>query len=162
MLSRWDSSRSLLDMRERATLTAAGVGVRVAATAIGLVLIVAGTAWGQDDHFPFGPFRMYSTSNAPDGPVNVVRIEAYTESGGWRRAPLTPDNVGMNPAEVEGQLPRFVASPDLLGKLAATHARLQPDDQRWSGMRLVRRQYVLVDREPTDIRESVIAEWSER
>ena len=58
---------------------------------------------------------MYSTSNAPDGPVNVVRIESYTESDGWRRASLTPDNVGMNPAEVEGQLPRFVASPDLLG-----------------------------------------------
>lgn len=162
MLSRRQSSRSLLAMRERATLTAAGVGIRVAATAIGLVLIVAGTAWGQDDHFPFGPFRMYSTSNAPDGPVNVVRIEAYTESQGWRRASLTPDNVAMNPAEVEGQLPRFVDEPDLLGKLAATHARLQPADEPWTGMRLVRRQYVLVDREPTDIREAVIAEWGTR
>jgi hypothetical protein len=146
-------------MRERLTLPAAGMAARVAATVIGLVLVTAGTVWGQDDHFPFGPFRMYSTSNAPNGPVNVVRIESYTESEGWERASLTPDSVGMNPAEVEGQLPRFVDEPDLLGKLATTHARLEPDDEPWTAMRLVRRQYVLVDRKPTDIRESVIAEW---
>jgi hypothetical protein len=155
-----EGSRSLLAMRERLTLPATGVAIRVAATVMGLALITAGTVWGQDDHFPFGPFRMYATSNSPDGPINVVRIESYTEADGWRRASLTPASVGMNPAEVEGQLPRFVDQPDLLGKLAATHARLQPDDEPWTAMRLVRRQYVLVDREPTDIRESVIAEWS--
>ena len=55
MLSRWDSSRSLLDMRERATLTAAGVGARVAATAIGLVLIVARTAWRSGRSLPVRP-----------------------------------------------------------------------------------------------------------
>src|SRR5215207_7347050 len=131
-------------MRERVSLSAAGVWIRVAATAIGLVLIIAGTAWGQDDHFPFGPFRMYSTSNSPDGPVTVLRIDSYTESDGWRRASLTPASVGMNPAEVEGQLPRFVGRPELLGKLAATHARLQPQDDPWTAMRLIRRQYLLV------------------
>ncbi len=149
-------------MRERLTLSAAGVAARLAATAVGLLLITAGTVWGQDDHFPFGPFRMYSTSSAPDGPINVLRIDSHTESEGWQRASLTPASVGMNPAEVEGQLPRFVDQPDLLGKLASTHARLQPEDEPWTAMRLVRRQYVLVDRRPTDIRESVIAEWTDR
>ena len=39
-----------------------------------LGLLLAGTVWGDDDAFPFGPFRMYSTRNDPNAPVISTRV----------------------------------------------------------------------------------------
>ncbi len=39
-----------------------GRAVRTVATLAVAVLLTAGTVWGNDDEFPFGPFRMFSTS----------------------------------------------------------------------------------------------------
>ena len=51
------------------TLSTRGRAVRVAATAVAALLLLLGTVWGQDDDFPFGPFRMYSTAPEPDEPT---------------------------------------------------------------------------------------------
>jgi hypothetical protein len=130
-------------------------------TLVASALLTAGTVWGQDDAFPFGPFRMYATSTGTTGTISVPVIAVRTAGGPWEPAPLTPRAVGMNRAEVEGQLPRIVADPSLLGRLAAAHARLHPDAEPWTGVRLARRATVVTDRVPTgDVRETILAEWA--
>ena len=138
----------------------AGRAARTGATLVVGALVAAGTFWGEDDHFPFGPLRMYATSSAPTGAISVVAIQARTDDGDWRAAGLNPASVGMNRAEVEGQLPRLQADPSLLGRLADAHARLQPDAPEWTGMRLLRVSTVIVDQVPTgEERRTVLAEW---
>jgi hypothetical protein len=142
-------------------LSPAGRAVRTVTTLVAAGLLTAGTFWGDDDAFPFGPFRMYSTSSNTTGAISVAAIQSRVEGGTWEPAPLTPRTVGMNRAEVEGQLPRLEADPSLLRHLADTYARLQPEQPPWAGVRLVRRSTVVVDRVPTgEVRETVLAEWT--
>lgn len=143
-----------------ARCTPAGRVLRGAAALVGAALLLAGTAWGDDDHFPFGPFRMYSTSARPDGAVHSTGIEVRTRDGKWYPAHLNPWTVGMNRAEVEGQAGRFVERPELLGKLAEAHRRLSPRAEPWVGVRLVTRRQHLVDRRPAGVEEIVTAEWA--
>ncbi len=113
---------------------------------------------------------MFSTSTAPTGAVVSMSLEIReapppgapgpTDDGGWRTAPITLESVGLNRAEVEGRIPRIVETPALLGTLARSHARLRPDEPRWSAVRLVRNDAVIVDRRPTgEVRRSVLATW---
>ena len=60
-------------------LTTRGRVTRLGATALGLVLLLAGTIWGSDDDFPFGPFRMYSTSSPPNAPAPDTRVEGVEQ-----------------------------------------------------------------------------------
>jgi hypothetical protein len=134
----------------------------------GLVLVlgagfVLGSVVGQDDWWPFSPWRMFSTSTSPHGAVVAMSIERRTADGGWEQAPLSPRSVGLSRAEVEGRVPQLTADPAMLGTLAATHARLRPDDPPWTGVRVVRNETVLADRRPTgEVRRTVIAEWRAR
>ena len=64
------------------------------------VLLLAGTFVGQDDDFPFGPFRMYSTRDDPDGTVVSTRVEAV-DTGGTLRV-VDESSTGLKRAEVEG------------------------------------------------------------
>ncbi len=124
-------------------------------------LLTYGTVAGQDDLWPFGPLRMYATSSGPTGAVSVVAIQVRHGTEAWRDAPLTPGEVGMNRAEVEGQIGRIQADPRLLGELAAAHARLRPGDPAWSWLRLVRRSAQIVDRRPTGgTSDLVLLTWS--
>jgi hypothetical protein len=63
------------------TLTTRGRTVRVLVTLAGGLLLLAGTAWGSDDHFPLGPFRMYAGVNPPDEPAPDTRLEGTDSSG---------------------------------------------------------------------------------
>ena len=134
---------------------------RVAAVLGLTVAFCAGSLVGDDDWWPFGPWRMFSTSTAPTGAVVAMAIEVRDASdGAWRPAPLVPEAVGLNRAEVEGRIPQIVADPGRLGTLARSHARLRPDEEAWTGVRLVRRETVIVDRAPTgEVRETVLATW---
>lgn len=141
-------------------LSARGRAVRTSVTLVVGALLTVGTLWGQDDHFPFGPFRMYATSSTTSGPISVPALEARVGGGPWVPVALTPRSVGMNRAEVEGQLPRLQDDPALLGKLAAARARLHPDEPRFTQVRLVRRSTVVHDRVPTgEVVTVVLAQW---
>ena len=139
-------------------LSDAGRRVRVAITLLLAVLTLAGTAVGQDDDFPFGPFRMYSTRDAPDGTVVSTRVEAVDTAG--RTRVVDERSTGLKRAEVEGQAQRFRADPALLGALATAHRRLRPDEPAFVEVRVVERVYELRDSRPTG-RESerVVARW---
>jgi hypothetical protein len=142
-----------------ATLTPAGRRARVAALAVGLALLVAGTAWGQDDHFPFGPFRMYSTADDPDGRVLSTYLQAV-DADGRVLTRVGEREIGLRRAEYEGQLTRVVARPEVLGELAEVFSRRHPDRAEWVEVSVVQTAHVLVGGVPTDEQTEVLATWT--
>jgi hypothetical protein len=133
--------------------------VRVAAFVAGLALLVAGTAWGQDDHFPFGPFRMYATADDPDGRVLSTYLQAVDADG--RVVPRVGEReIGLRRAEYEGQLSRVVDQPEVLGELADVFSRRHPDRSPWVEVSVVQTAHVLVGGVPTDERTEVLATWT--
>jgi hypothetical protein len=130
---------------------------RVTAVAVVLALVVLGSVVGDDDNWPFGPFRMYSTTTRPGGTVTLPFFEAVTEGG--RKVELTTDDVGLRRAEVLGQMDRLRADPELLGDLATAHARLHPDAPRLSELRLVTGVHRLEQGRSVSLDEEVVASW---
>ncbi len=125
-------------------------------------LFLGGTFVGDDHWWPFSPWRMYSTSTGPDTAVRSTLIEVRTAAAPevWSPAPLTPAQVGLNRAEVEGRLDRIRRDPAMLATLATSHGRLRPQDPQWLGIRVVQRSYVLKDRAPTgEVTEEILAQW---
>lgn len=102
-----------------------GRTIRLLAVAVVLALTAVGTVWGQDSAFPVGPFRMYATRSGPDTVVKSTRIDGVNTLGD--RIPIDDSETGLRRAEIEGQLPRFVADPALLGLIAESYARRNPD-----------------------------------
>jgi hypothetical protein len=92
----------------------------------------------------------------------VVEVRTATDPR-WRAADLSPSSIGLNRAEIEGRVPQIQSQPERLGTLALAHARLEPRSPRWTAVRLVRRESVLLDRRPTgEVRSTVLASWQER
>ena len=122
-------------------------------------LLLAGTLVGQDDDFPFGPFRMYSTRDDPDGVVTAARVEAVDAQG---RVLVVPDAAtGLRRAEIEGQAGRLAADPSLLGEVSRAHDRLHPDEPSYEVVRVVVSETELRDSRPTGLlSEQVVASWS--
>jgi hypothetical protein len=133
--------------REVVRLGATGRRVRRAAAAVVLALLLTGTLWGNDDEFPFGPFRMYSTRADPDAPVVSTRVVGLTAVGEEVR--LSGGEVGLRRAEFEGQLPRIVDHPQLLGLLAHSYAQRHPDAADLVEVEVVQRRFALADGQQT-------------
>jgi hypothetical protein len=122
-------------------LTAGARRTRLAATAAVLAMVLAGTLWGTDDTFPFGPFRMYSTRADPDTPVISTRVVGLTAAGAEVR--LSGGQVGLRRAEFEGQLSRIEAHPALLGLLADSYTAKNPDAEDLVEVQVVQRRFEL-------------------
>ena len=105
-----------------------GRRARVAATVAVLGALGWGSAVGTDDMFPFGPMTQYSFRIDPDGEIRALWVEADLADGTHRRLDLSSSvDVGLNRAELEGQLHLFIADPARLQTLALAWARLHPD-----------------------------------
>lgn len=140
------------------TLSATGRMARLAATVVGAGLLLAGTVWGDDDHFPFGPFRMYSTTADPDAATRDTRLEATDAEGEVVR--LTERNTGIRRAEIEGQLARVTEDPRLLTTVAAAYAARNPDAPPLREVRVVIRWHEVRDFQPTGRwRDEVVVRW---
>jgi hypothetical protein len=125
------------------------VKLRLTVGALVLLAVLAGTAWGQDDDFPVGPFRMYATAARPTGTVRVAELIGVRPDG--ERVLLEAHDVGLRRAELEGQLPRFRKDPELLAALA-TPAYVE--------IRLEERERFVVDRRvQRDERRTLVASW---
>lgn len=138
-----------------------GRRVRTAGFVLGLVLLVAGTVAGQDDHFPFGPFRMYSTADDPDGRVLSTYLQAV-DADGVVVDRVGEQHIGLRRAEYEGQLSRVVEQPEVLGELAGVFATRHPDRPPWVELRVVQTAYQLVDGVPQGETAQVLATWRAR
>ncbi|WP_446212539.1 hypothetical protein [Micromonospora sp. IBSANI012] len=129
------------------TLTPRGRAVRLGATALGLALLLAGTLWGVDDQFPFGPFRMYSTSEPPNAPAPDTRVEGVDRTGAV--IALGQDATGIRRAEIEGQQDRYAADPTLLRQVADAYAERHPGAPELVEVRIVIRWYGIHQGRPT-------------
>ncbi|ROO60058.1 hypothetical protein EDC02_1913 [Micromonospora sp. Llam0] len=107
------------------TLTATGRLVRASAAVVVFALLAAGTLWGTDDHFPFGPFSMYAGVNGPNDPAPDTRVEGVDATG--RTLVLNEHNAGVRRAEVEGLEAAYVDDPGRLELIADSYARMNPD-----------------------------------
>lgn len=128
-------------------LTSRGRAARLTTTALGLALLLAGTIWGSDDHFPFGPFRMYATSNPPNSPAPDTRVEGMDRTG--RVVGLGQDATGIRRAEIEGQQSRYAAEPELLREVADAYAERHPDAPDLVEVRIVIRWYGIHEGRPS-------------
>jgi len=139
-------------------LTPAGVRRRLAAVIVVLGLLLAGTVWGDDDAFPFGPFRMYSTRNDPNAPVISTRAVGITAAGEEVR--LSGGQVGLRRAEFEGQIRRLEDHPELLGLLADAFTAGHPSAPELTSVQVVQRRIELADGQPTgDYTDRVVVEF---
>jgi hypothetical protein len=138
-------------------LTPAGRRRRLSAVLIVLALLLAGTVWGDDDAFPFGPFRMYSTRNDPNAPVISTRAVGVTAAG--EEIKLSGGQVGLRRAEFEGQIQRLREHPRLLGLLADAFADDHPQAPELVAVQMVHRRFELSDGRPTgDYTDTVVVE----
>ena len=128
--------------------------VRGIATAVISVAIVTGIAIGDDEHFPFGPFRMYSTRNEPNGTVNVVKLVIETPDGDVSSLPVR--RLGLRPAEVNGQITRFADDSLLARYLARSYRRFGGEVAE---LRVVRGIYQFRGGRPVSYREIVLGSW---
>ena len=128
-----------------------------------VVLVFALLGWGSwkadDDAFPVGPFVMFAFTTPPDGEVRSAAVEAVDADGHRVPVVLDPADVGLRRAEMEGQLPRVEAHPELLGALATAHARLRPAAPRWRQVDLVEHRVRLRDGRAVSESTAVLATW---
>lgn len=136
----------------------AGRAVRAAAVVAVMALALAGSLYGQDDDFPFGPFRMYSTTDNPNQPVVEILVFATDEHG--KRFELNENNSGVRRAEVEGQLTKFVNDLSLEAAMADAWNRRHPADPVIR-VDIVQRAHELSHGSPTGrITDTVLATWA--
>jgi hypothetical protein len=141
------------------TLSTRGRMTRVAVTVAGVVLLLLGTFWGQDDDFPFGPFRMYSTAPDPNADAPDTRVEGVDTTG--RTVVLTEANSGLRRAEIEGQQQAYIDDPARLRQVATAYAEKSPGAAPLRTVRIVIRWEGIEDSRPTGTsRDEIIATWS--
>lgn len=147
-----------MDGSEVRRLSGRGRGWRLVVTLLAATLLVAGTVWGEDDHFPFGPFKMYAGAADPDAPTEDTRVEAVDATG--TALLLTPANTGIRRAEFEGQLDRIRQHPELLAAVGEAYQRHNPQAPQLTEIRVVVRWHEVRDFEVTgQWEDEVVATW---
>ena len=153
------SSSALADNDQPASkLSTTGIVVRLVASAGVLVTLLVGTLYGNDDHFPFGPFRMYSTTKDPNGTVISTRMESVDVNG--HRDMLRGGEVGLRRAEIEGQLRRLRKDPTLLRLVADAYIKRNPNATPLARIEIIVRHYELKNGKPSgDKVDNVVTAW---
>ena len=140
-------------------LSDGGRRTRVLITVVCALALLAGTLWGQDDDFPFGPFRMYSTAPDPNGAARDTRVEGVTADG--RTVLITEANSGVRRAEIEGQQAAYEADPARLSRVADAYAEHTPDAAALRSVRIVVRWHGVQHSRPTGAwTDQVVAVWT--
>lgn len=149
-----------LDSRLMERVSRPGLIARTGATAVMAVLLTAGTLWGSDDHFPFGPFKMYSTARDLNTPVGDTRVYGTDATGA--EFLLKQEMTGLRRAEFEGQLPRFREHPELLSLVAEAYAIRNPDRPELEEITILVRRIEIEDGIPTGVilEERVEVTWT--
>ena len=130
-------------------------------TLVGALVLLAGTLWGQDDDFPFGPFRMYSTSPGPNEDAPDTRVEGVDATG--RVVLLTEANSGLRRAEIEGQQQAYVADPARLRQVALAYSDRSPGAAPLKTVRIVIHWVGIEHSRPTGTsHDQTIASWTAR
>jgi hypothetical protein len=124
-------------------------------------LLLGGTFWGDDDNFPFGPFRMYSTKQELDGEVRVIEVDGLTARGEWVGAPF--DHFGLRRADIEGQLGTLAEPPvEVLRAMDEAYASFGRGEEEFVALRLRERTLDIEDGRPAGESVVTLATWRRR
>jgi hypothetical protein len=133
--------------------------VRLAAVAVAGVLLLFGTWKGEDDGFPFGPFKMYAGTQSLDSPTSWIVLVGETVDG--RRLELSPTEFGVRRGEIEGRLDRIRTDPSVLAALVRDRQRQRPHGPALLALDVVERSQPLKDGRPDGaVTDDVVAHWS--
>ncbi len=142
-------------------LTAGGRTRRMLAAGAVIALVVAGTFVGQDDHFPFGPHRMFSTRNELNGRVDSAQLTFTFADGTVRPITIDSHTVGLRRAEVEGLEDHFAARPQLLRHLVDVYEKFNPTESEIVAAELIESTTDLEQGKPVGQPATrILAEWS--
>jgi hypothetical protein len=139
-------------------MTLVGRRTRLVATAVVFCLLLLGTWRGDDDQFPFGPFRMYASTQSLDAPTTWLVLEA--ESADGDHILLGESDTGLRRAELEGQAGQFTAEPSRLAAVAVAYSRRHAGASALVTVELVQRSQPMRGGEPVGATtDAVIARW---
>jgi hypothetical protein len=138
-----------------------GRRIRVVVAIVVAGLVLYGTVWGQDDLFPFGPFRMYATADKLNSPVADTHFQIVDKTGATIE--LTEVNTGIRRAEIEGQLGRFRTNPSLLRIIDDAYVTLNPAAPAAVRVQIIIRWYALKNGTETGTYTTqTVATWTPR
>jgi len=122
--------------------------------------LLYGSAYGEDDLWPFGPMVQFAFRTDPDGEIRSTFIDADTMDGRRTRVDLSSGGVGVGRAEVEGQLTKIVAEPFRLQDIATAQRRLHPDQPQFAVLYLRQDVIDLQDGRKAAERTETLATWT--
>jgi hypothetical protein len=129
----------------------------VAAAIIGLAGY--GSVRGHDAMFPFGPMSQYDQYVPPDGTVGSITVWADTTAGTHIKVELDPNGVGIKRADVEAQLPKILAQPDLLASISTAQRRLHPHQPQFVRLYVINTVTQLHNRVPAGTSSNTLLTW---
>jgi hypothetical protein len=91
---------------------------RIAATVLGIGLLLNGSLRMSDDVWPVGPLSQYAFSPAKDTTIVITRVEGLLADGRRIDLPLRVETAGISRAEIEARIPQITADPSLLRSVA--------------------------------------------
>lgn len=93
--------------------------------------IALGTWQRNDQAWPFAPMSQFAFAiSSSDGEIHSRYLEATTVDGDRVRLDLSRGALGLQRAEIEGQLWSFTQQPSLLQAIAVLHSRRAPEAAR--------------------------------
>ncbi|GAB3281477.1 hypothetical protein [Kineosporia babensis] len=107
-------------------LSGRGLLWRALALAVGTLLIVNGSVYGNDTHWPFASMGQFAFRVGDNDSIRSTFLAAVDEDGNLQRVALSHNNIGIARAEVEGQQRNFILEPQMLSALAENYARRHP------------------------------------
>ena len=132
---------------------------RIAASVIGIGLLLNGSLRMSDDVWPVGPLSQYAFSPAKDATIVITRVEGLLADGRRIDLPLRVETAGISRAAIEARIPEITADPSLLRSVAdgwsSRHRGEPPLLRIW----LVQDQTRLVDGRVGPTRLVEIAAW---
>ncbi|AZL08343.1 hypothetical protein [Brevibacterium aurantiacum] len=112
---------------------------RLGATAVALIILTCGQFLNTNDFFPLGSLTQYATAKDLNGTVNSTCIEAqFPGEDEPRRLGFNTDTVGIERGDIESQLDRVIANPELMQTMADSFERLHPNEPKPEEMILCR------------------------
>ncbi len=132
---------------------------RIAASVLGIGLLLNGSLRMSDDAWPLGPLSQYAFSPAKDATVVITRVEGELADGRRVDLPLRVESAGISRAEIEARIPEITADPSLLRSVADGWNSRHPAEPPLLRVWLVQDQTQLVDGRVGRARLVELATW---
>jgi hypothetical protein len=132
---------------------------RIAASLLGIGLLLNGSLRMSDDVWPVGPLSQYAFSPAKDATIVITRVEGLLADGRRIDLPLRVETAGISRAEIEARIPQITADPSLLRSVADGWRSRHPGEPALLRVWLVQDQTRLVNGRIGPTRLVELAAW---